>query len=131
MPHDKLVRESPGEAWLWQSVVSKSPEGELSEQQVEIEDSECLRFCQLMDSLPEPDHIALQREIKREGNFKRVLDMFASMNPLNLRRSRERERTVFAPTKMLMLLQHLQKCFPNHMAVFADFDHFMMPRGSI
>ena len=71
---------------------------------MEITDPECVRFCELMDSLPLPDHIALQRDIKREGNFKRVLDMVGALNPLNRRRVRERDRNVFAPTKMLMLV---------------------------
>jgi hypothetical protein len=38
---------------------------------------------------------------------------------------------IFAPTATLKLFQQLKKVVPNHSLILADFDSFMMPRGSV
>lgn len=38
---------------------------------------------------------------------------------------------VFAPTSSLKLIEKIQQIAPNHSLILADFDSFIMPRGSI
>jgi len=66
--------------------------------------------------------VTANKRLKSLGLIKRIIDIF---------KSRPAEENVFAPTAALRLFRQVNKIAPNHSLILADFDSFIMPRGSI
>jgi len=77
---------------------------------------------ELRESLPALDHVTANKRLKSRGLIKRIIDSF---------KAKSAEEHVFAPTSALRLLRQVNKIAPQHSLILADFDSFIMPRGSI
>ena len=75
------------------------------------------------------DSVTAQKRLKSEGSIKRIVDMI--MSPFRPRSKDTLENNIFIPTVTLELFSHIKKVVPNHSLIMADFDSFLMPRGSI
>ena len=79
-----------------------------------------------MESQPEIDHVQANKLLKQEGFFKRVADLISS-----IKYKETMTNNIFAPTRALQMIQHLNDYIPNHSLILADFDSFIMPNNSI
>ena len=66
--------------------------------------------------------------MKGQGIVKRVVDMVTGIADKGVD---THENNIFAPTAALNLFKHINKYVPNHSMILADFDSFIVPRGSI
>lgn len=77
----------------------------------------------------------------REGYINRFISYFNNLrgifllnklyfNNFSLVGSKNQKNNIFIPTGTLQLFTHLNKIVPNHHAIMADFDSFILPKAS-
>ena len=59
-----------------------------------------------------------------------MVDMFRELTSMNKSKDTQ-QNNIFIPTVTLELFQNIKRIAPNHSLIMADFDSFIMPRGSI
>jgi len=81
--------------------------------------------------MPDLDHISANKRLKSEGMIKLLSDQFGSIFSRSSPNGDSATNNIFAPTAALNLFSHINKVMPQHSLILADFDSFLMPRGSI
>ena len=106
--------------------ISEDKDGneELNEVREDISDALVKDFIKYLDSMPEKDHIMVNKKMNAGGVIKRLSDFWDDF------RHRDKiNSNIFAPTAALYMFQHLNKFIPNHQVVLADFDCFLEPNN--
>ena len=96
----------------------------------EVKDPEIQLFLKLLNTQPEEDSVSVTKRLNSQGLIKRLIDNLPSFSS-NKNSPDTQENNIFAPTAALKLFQKVKQIAPNHSLILADFDSFMMPRGSI
>lgn len=130
MPHDRLYidKDTAGTSefeYQLQSIIELSQDAEGNEILKEIlepvgSDPLIIEFLQLLKSMPAPDHVTLNNKLQFGGFIKRIKDVFD-----DYRWRSEIESNIFAPTATLNLFKQVNRMFPNHQMILADFDCFL------
>ena len=88
----------------------------------DVKDELISLFMEIRENQPALDHVTANKRLKSKGFIKRIVDAVSGKST---------QESVFAPTAALQLLQRVNKVAPQHSLILADFDSFLMPRGSI